>query len=83
MSLQVSSQDSWLWRPNIGDGCGQNETVGPLIIHCPTFGYAWQQNPYPRLPARTKPILTGFPRFDWVWLWVWVFPDFQTRVWDG
>jgi len=20
MSLQVSSQDSWLWRPNIGDG---------------------------------------------------------------
>jgi len=23
-------------------GCGQNETVGHLIIHCPTFGFLWQ-----------------------------------------
>ncbi|AES97485.1 hypothetical protein MTR_5g055080 [Medicago truncatula] len=34
----------------------------------------WQQNPYPWLPARTKPNLTEFSRFNWVWVWVWVSP---------
>jgi len=31
-----------------------------LCLNYKTFYYAWQQNPYPRLPARTHPALTGF-----------------------
>lgn len=38
-----------------------------------------QQNPYPRVPTRTKSILTGIFRFDWVW----VFPNFKTWVREG
>ena len=28
----------------------------------------WQQSPYLWVTVRTKPKLTGFPRFDWVWV---------------